>query len=434
MKIRKTLAVSAALMAGALVLTACSAGSSGGSSSGSSGGAVSMTFWHNATTGPGKAFWDKTVADFEAAHPNVKIQVQAIQNEDLDGKLQTALNSGSAPDIFLQRGGGKMAAMVDAGQLMDITGAITDATKKVISAGSFKAEELNGKTYAMPVSVLPGGIFYSKDLFTKAGITQTPATIDDLNAAVAKLKAAGIDPIALGAKDAWPAAHWYYWFALRECSPDTLNKAAADKTFTDSCWLKAGQDLSTFAGTNPFNQGFLTTSAQQGAGSSAGLVANHKAAMELMGAWDPGVIASLTPDTKPLPDLGWFPFPTISGGQGDGKAIMGGVDGYSCSANAPKPACTDFLNFIATTPVQEAYYTAFNAPPVNTDAQAVVTEPYLKEILAAYNAAPYVSQWLDTLYGQNVGNALNTGVVDMLAGKGDAAGIIKAANDAAKKA
>ncbi len=78
--------------------------------------------------------------------------------------------------------------------------------------------------------------------------------------------------------------------------------------------------------------------------------------MELMGAWDPGVIASLTPDQKPLPDLAWFPFPTISGGQGDPAAIMGGVDGYSCSAKAPKQACADFLNYIATAPVQEAYY------------------------------------------------------------------------------
>jgi len=432
MKLRKSLAVSAALVMGAAGLTACSS-SGGGASSGSSGGATTMTFWHNATTGDGKAFWAKTVADFEKAHPNVKITIQAIQNEELDGKLQTALNSGSAPDIFLQRGGGKMAAMVDAGQVMDITGSITDATKKAISAGSFKAEELNGKTYAMPVATLPGGIFYSKDLFTKAGITATPKTIEDLNAAVTKLKAAGIDPIALGAKDAWPAAHWFFWFSLRECSADTLNKAAATKTFTDPCWLKAGQDLATFSGTKPFNKGFLTTSAQQGAGSSAGLVANHKSAMELMGAWDPGVIASLTPDQKPLPDLGWFPFPSISAGQGDPKAIMGGVDGYSCSAKAPKPACTDFLNYVATTPVQEAYYKAFNAPPVNTAAQSVVTESYLKDILVAYNGAPYVSQWLDTVYGQNVGNALNVGVVNMLAGKGDAAGIIKAANDAAAK-
>jgi raffinose/stachyose/melibiose transport system substrate-binding protein len=32
-----------------------------------------------------------------------------------------------------------------------------------------------------------------------------------------------------------------------------------------------------------------------------------------------------------------------------------------------------------------------------------------------------------------VGNALNTGVVNMLAGKGDAAGIVKSVNDAAAK-
>jgi len=433
MKLRKTLAVSAALVMGAAGLTACSGSSSNGGSTGASGGTVNMTFWGNSTTGPGKAYWEKTVADFEKANPNVKITIQELQNEDFDGKLQTALNSGSAPDIFMQRGGGKMAAMVDAGQLMDITSSITDATKKVITAGSFKSQTIDGKIYAMPDAGGPGGIFYSKDLFAKAGITTTPKTMDELNADVTKLKAAGIDPIALGAKDAWPAAQWYYWFALRECSQTTMSTAAKDKTFTDSCWLKAGQDLQTFADTKPFNHGFLTTSAQQGAGSSAGLVANHKAAMELMGDWDPGVIASLTPDQKPLSDLGWFPFPATSGGQGDGAAIMGAVGGMSCSANAPKPACTDFLNYIATTPVQEGYYKAFDAAPVNTEAQAVMTEPYLKEMMASYNAAPYVSQWLDTEYGQNVGNALNVGVVNLLAGTGDAAGIIKAANDAAAK-
>ena len=394
---------------------------------------VTLTFWQNATTGAGAAFWDDTAATFEADHPNVTIEIQAIQNEDLDGKLQTALNSGDAPDIFMQRGGGKMAAMVEAGQLMDITDLITDETKQVIPDGSFKAETLDDRVYAMPVAVLPGGFFYSKDLFEQAGITETPTSLEDLSAAVENLKAAGVDPIALGAKDAWPAAHWYYFFALRECSADVLAAAAADKTFDDPCWVRAGEDLSGFAATEPFNQGFLTTSAQQGAGSSAGLLANHQAAMELMGAWDPGVIASLTPDQKPLADLAWFPFISVSDGEGDPAAMMGGVDGYSCSADAPEQACADFLNYIATTAVQEAYYAAFNAPPVNTEAQKVVTEPYLQQILEAYNAAPYVSQWLDTVYGQNVGNALNTGVVEMLAGSGDAAGIIQAVNDAAAR-
>jgi raffinose/stachyose/melibiose transport system substrate-binding protein len=429
-KAKKIFAGSTVLVLGALGLSACSPDGSGDSSS---GGDVTMSLWHNSSTGPGQEFWDKTVADFEADNPGVTIKIQAIQNEDLDGKLQTALNSGDAPDIFLQRGGGKMAAMVKAGQLMDITDGLSDQVKSEIPEGSFIANSLDDKVYAMPVAVLPGGLFYSQDLFTAAGITETPTTMDDLDVAVEKLKGTGVAPIALGAKDAWPAAHWYYFFALRECSPDVLAEAADTMTFTDDCWIRAGEDLQKFADTEPFNQGFLTTAAQQGAGSSAGLVANHQAGMELMGAWNPGVIASLTPDAQPLADLAWFPFPEIDGGDGEPGSILGGVDGYSCSVDAPKE-CVDFLNYIGSADVQKAYYAAFNAPPVNTVAQEAVTEPYLKQIIEAYNKAPFVSQWLDTVYGQNVGNALNVGVVDLLAGKGSPEQLIQAVNDAAKKA
>ena len=100
--------------------------------------------------------------------------------------------------------------------------------------------------------------------------------------------------------------------------------------------------------------------------------------------------------------------------------------------NAPEE-CVDFLNYIAKTEQQTAYYKAYNSPPVNTEAQKSVTEPYLQDVVKTYNAAPFVSQWLDTVYGQNVGNALNVSVVNLLAGKGDAAGIVKTTNDAAKK-
>ncbi|GAA4607710.1 extracellular solute-binding protein [Actinoplanes octamycinicus] len=425
---KRTIAVAAVLALSALGIAACGGGDDDDSSS---GGTVTMELWQNSTTGPGKAFWEKTVADYQNAHPNVKIKLSSIQNEDLDGKLQTALNSGSAPDIFLQRGGGKMAAMVEADQLKDITDSISAESKQAVGEAALKTGQVDGKAYAVPVSILPGGFWYSQDLFKKAGVSTPPATLDDLNAAVTKLKAAGT-PIALGAKDAWPAAHWFYFFALRACSQATLDATAKSKTFDDPCWTKAGEQLKAFADTKPFNEGFLTTSAQQGAGSSAGLLANHKASMELMGSWDPGVIASLTKDTKPLPDLGFFPFPAVPGGQGDPAAVMGGADGYSCAKDAPKE-CTDFLNYILTKDVQVGFYKGFNSLPVNKEAQAAVTEPYLKAVLDAYNKAPYVSQWLDTLYGQNVGNALNVGVVNLLAGKGDVAGIIQAVNDAAKK-
>jgi hypothetical protein len=212
-----------------------------------------------------------------------------------------------------------------------------------------------------------------------------------------------------------------------------MNKAAESRKFDDPCWQKAGEDLENFAATTPFNNGFLTTSAQQGAGSSAGLIANHQAAMELMGAWNPGVIANLTPDQKPMADLGWFPFPEVAGGKGDPTAMMGGVDGFACSAQAPEKECSAFLNFFMQTEYQEGYANAFHTLPASKDAQSVVTEPALQDVLTAYNDAAYVSVWLDTLFGQNVGNALNTSVVNMLAGKTDAAGIVKAVSDAAAK-
>ena len=428
---RRAFGVAAAALAVSMAVAGCGGGS-GSAGSASSGGQVTMTFWHNATTGDGKAYWDAMVADFEKAHPNVTITVTPIQNEDMDGKLQTAMNSGTPPTIFMARGGGKLADVVQAGQVMDLTGKISSDVKSAYGNAIFSTFTVDGKIYGMPTSVLPDGIFYSKDLFKKAGITSTPTTIDELSADVSKLKAAGVTPIALGGKDAWPAAHWYYLFALRECSQDVLTSKAMSGDFSDPCWTKAGTDLQNFASTKPFNEGFLTTSAQQGAGSSAGLVANHKAAMELMGAWDPGVIASLTPNQKALPDLGWFPFPSVSGAAGDPSALIGGSDGYSCSKDAP-PECVDFLNFVASKANQEAYAKAFQTLPANQQAQSVVTDPALKDILASYNKASYVVLFLDTMYGQNVGNALNAGVVNMLAGKGGPADIVTAAKNAAAK-
>lgn len=415
MKIGKAWVATVAAVAtlGMLGLAGCSSSSDGPSD----GGKTTLTMWHNSTTGPGKQYWNDAAAAFTKENPDVTIKVTSIQNEDMDGKLQTAVNSGDMPDIFMARGGGKLADIVKAGKVKDLTKLVDPDVKKAFGDAPFSAFTVDGKIYGMPSAVLPGGFFYSKDLFTQAGITSEPTTMDELEAAVGKLKGAGIEPIALGAKAAWPAAHWYYFFALRACGQDLIQNLAVKADFSDPCWLTAAKNLQDFAGTQPFNKGFLTTSPQEGANSSAGLVANHKAAMELMGAWDVGVIASLTPDEKPLPDLGWFPFPEVSGGDGGTGAMMGGVDGYSCSADSPA-ACEKFLNFVSSKEWQEKYAVAFQTIPANQDATGAVTDPSLKPLMEAYSKAPYVALWLDTALGQNVGNALNTSVVEMLAGQG----------------
>jgi raffinose/stachyose/melibiose transport system substrate-binding protein len=438
-KVRRP-ALAALATAGLLLATAaCGGGSSSdnaGATAGSSAdssGPVSMTLWTNSTTGPGLNYFKDAAKAFKAQEPNVTIKVQSVQNEDYDGKLQTALQAGqgSAPDIMFQRGGGKMLAMVQANQLAPLT--ISSDAQSNIGAGTMSIFQADGKTYGMPMSITPEGLWYSKDLFQKAGITDTPTTIDELTADAAKLKAAGT-PLAVGGKDGWPAGHWYYMFAVRDCSQDALNSAATSLQFNDPCFLQAAKDLGTFDATNPFESDAFNTSAQGSAASTAGLLANHKVSAELMGAWEPGVVGDLTPNKKPLPDLAYFPFPATSGGQGDPSAMMEGSDGYSCSAWAPQPACNDFVNFIATTDQETKYGTAFATIPANKAAQGSVTDPAAKQALDVANNAKYSVLFLDTLFGANVGNALNTAVVNFMSGQtSDPQSIIDAVNNASSK-
>lgn len=421
----------AAFVAAASIVGLSACGNSS-SSSKSSDGKQTITFWNNQPSGIGKKFWEDFVAAYEKKYPNVTVKIQEIQNEDFEGKLTTALQDpSSAPDVFMDLGGQKTRDMVDADQLMDLTDKLTDQTKTNLKS-SLSTMSYNDKVYGVPITVQPGGIWYSKDLFKKAGITSEPTTFDELIADAEKLKSAGIAPIALGAKDAWPAAHWYYWLSLRECSPAAYDKGMVKKDFSDKCWVKAGEDLNRLSNKKLFNEGYLTTTAQQGANSSAGLLANHKAAMELMGTWEPGVVKDLTPDKKPLADLGYFAFPTVKGGKGKAGALMGAETGFNVKKDAPQ-AAVDFVNFMSSTKWQGKYATDNVTIPASEKAYNVVTDANLKAIIEAMKKSPSMAMWMDTELGANVGNALNAAVVNLLSGKGTPEQIVSAIKDAAAK-
>ena len=438
MKHARKFATAIAITAAAtMALAGCGTNSNGTSDNSSSSEAaaettpVNLTFWHNGTGDKSQAFWTSLVDAFQTANPNVTVTIQVVQNEDFDGKLQTAMQANTTPDVFLQRGGGKLQDMIDAGKVQDITSSVSSDVQSAMGV-AMGLNTIDGKIYAMPMSFQPEGLWYNQDLFDQAGISTNPVSLSDFNAAVSKLKDAGIQPIALGAQDAWPAAHWFYSFSLRECSQSTVANLTSDKTLDDPCWLKAFQDVADLRDTEPFNQGFLTTVAQQGAGSASGLLANGQAAMELMGAWEPGVVGDLTPDKQNLASLRFFSFPTVDGGAGDPSAMMAGSDGYSCSATAPEPACTDFLNFMGQKTWVEQYATAYSTLPARADSSEVVTDPALQEALQAYSQAKYVSLWFDTLLGQDVGNAVNAQVVALLSGSTDAAGALAGMQAAVK--
>jgi raffinose/stachyose/melibiose transport system substrate-binding protein len=418
--LRTTRHAATALVALAL-LAACGSGGSSGSSDG-------LTWWHNGTQDPLKSVWDRAAAAYQKAHSGTKINVVPIQNEQFTTKVPLALQSDNPPDIYFNQGGGLLGTQAQSGRVADLT----DLTKGWLGdiGAAAKGWAIDGKQYGVPYDTHVVGFWYRTDLFQQAGITKPPTTLDELNADDAALKAHGITPIALGGKDKWPDAFYYDEFAVRECSVATLKSSVAAKKFTDPCFTKAGKDVLDFIAAKPFQDGFNATPAQQGVGSSAGMVANGKAAMELQGDWEPSVMKALASDSSFESKLGWFPFPAVTGAPGDPSVVLGGGDGFSCTvANADK--CVDFLKYLDSAEVQKDLVNSGAAViPVSPAAVDAIKDPVIKQVYD-YNAkAGYVQTYFDIALPTATGQAMDDAVANLFAGKGNASSPAQAVNGA----
>jgi raffinose/stachyose/melibiose transport system substrate-binding protein len=322
---------------------------------------TTITWWHNSNNEPGRGYYEQVAKDFEADHPDVNIKISAMAHEDMVDKLDAAFQSGDIPDIYMERGGGELADHVDAELVRDLSDDAADEISKI--GGSAAGWQIDGKTYALPFSLGVVGFWYNKDLFAQAGITETPTTMDDLYADIATLEAADITPISVGAGDKKPTAHYWYYTSLRSCPEDVLKDAVTSLDFSDPCFVQAGEVIEDLLATEPFNPGFLTTKAQEGATSASGLLATGKVAIELQGHWEPGVMQGLTADKKGLGEnTGWFAFPTVAGGQGDQSAALGGGDAWAVAKDAPD-AAVDFVVHVAKEPLTTVRKTE---PPANS--------------------------------------------------------------------
>ncbi|MHA6508279.1 extracellular solute-binding protein [Tessaracoccus sp. Y1736] len=425
--------IAALVAAAALALSACGGttdeASPGSSSAAAGGGEAALTWWHNSNTGAGKDYYDKVAADFEAANPGVTITVEAMQHEDMVTKLEAAWQSGDVPDVYMERGGGELALKVDAGLVKNLSEAAGDTVEKL--GGAVNGWTVDDATYALPFSMGVVGFWYNTELFEQAGITEAPTTMADFYDAIDKLKAAGIDPISVGAGDKWPAAHYWYYFALRQCSQDVLSDAVTSLDFSDECFVRAGEDLEELVAAEPFNPGFLTTPAQSGPTSASGLLATGKVAMELAGHWEPGVMQGLTEDEQGLGEAtGWFAFPEVDGGEGDQSAALGGGDAWAVPADSPDEAVA-FVEYLLSDEIQKGFAELDMGLPTNPTASQYVADPALAQLLEVRDAAGYVQLYFDTAFGTSVGGAMNDEIALAFAGQATAQEIVDATQAAA---
>jgi raffinose/stachyose/melibiose transport system substrate-binding protein len=273
--------------------------------------------------------------------------------------------------------------------------------------------QANGQQYGVPVDLHVVGFWYRKDIFAKVGIT-APTTLAQLESDDTKLRAAGYAPIAVGSKDRWPDAFWWEYFALRDCPQSTVTSAIKSESFAASCFGQASTNLAAFLKTNPFQTGFLGTSSQQGAGSSAGMVASGKAAMELQGDWDPSVMEGVSTNKNLSSELGWFPFPQTPGSAGSQTAVLGGGDGYSCTGTATQAqACAEFLEYLDSPSVQaQIVGPGATGEPVLTSESSAITLPATQTAAAYFKTAAYEELYFDTALPTKPGQNLDTAIAD----------------------
>ncbi|KQX38068.1 hypothetical protein ASD04_10595 [Devosia sp. Root436] len=353
------------------------------------------------------ALMEAAVAEYEAANPDVKINMQFLENEAFKAKLTTLLQSDAAPDIFYSWGGGVLTEQAAAGVLRPVEDLVDPAVAEALGSGGMSAFTRDGHIYGLPQQVSEVVLWYNKALFEQAGVD--PASLETWEgflAAIQTFKDAGITPLAVGAKDKWPAHFWWSKLVVRLAGQDAFDAARKGENggFAAEPFVKAGEMFLELAALEPFQEGFLAASY----GDASGYFGDGKAAMHLMGDWDYGAMKDNSANKQGIPDdqLGILPFPTIEGGAGDPTDTLGGINGWLFHKNA-SDAAVKFMEWYTSAEVGARFGNAGFFIPIAAGAADGMTNPFKVQIAQSINNAHWHAIFFDQELGPQVGGVVN---------------------------
>ncbi|MDN4483500.1 ABC transporter substrate-binding protein [Demequina lignilytica] len=314
---RKSIAGFAAAAAFALVAAGCSdPGSSSTAeptSSSTDGGAmeehwpaqdtnrdgVTLTIWaaQNSTQTA------QSVADEFETLTGATVNIETIP-DPYEQSIQTKVATGDMPDLAFWQPTGSQLTVLNAKQNLQSL----DGAPWVDSYEPGLADItgiLDGTRYAALVTTpAVEGVYYNKDLFEQAGITDLPTNWDEMIADADTLKAAGITPFYEMAADRW-ATQWWVQVQLADAAADGLwdRVNANEEAFTDATIQGAIDNYKALIDDGYFNDDIKTaTFIDQG-----NALLNDEAAMVMQVNSYFGQLQSLT-DTATLDEkVGFFP-------------------------------------------------------------------------------------------------------------------------------
>jgi multiple sugar transport system substrate-binding protein len=246
--------------------------------------------------------WQSAFDQFEKANPDVDLKVTYVGEEAYKVQMSGWLAT-DPPDVLSWHNGERMAYFAKRGLLDDLSADWQKDGWNQTYAAVKPPSTYAGKQYAAPLGYDSYGFFYRKDLFEKAGITGEPKTWDEFLADCKKLKAAGIAPIAVPAKDSWTLAAWFDYLDLRINGYAFHEQLMAGEiAYTDPRVRKVYATWKTLIDDKYFVDNALSYDVD----SVSPLLVNGQAAMMLMGTFFSAGLPEATRDK-----MGYFRFPVI---------------------------------------------------------------------------------------------------------------------------
>jgi len=197
---RKSIKVASMLAALAWSMTACR----GSSSEGSAGEkkaegpqSTTITWWDTADSTNEAPKFKELISKFQAKYPNVKVDYQNIPFDQARDKFKTAAQANTAPDV-MRAEVAWTPEFASLRYLAPLEGTPASAGLDDYLPAPLSSNKFGGKLYGVPQVTDALALLYNKALLQKAGVSDAPATMDQLKSAALAVKAkAGADGLYL---------------------------------------------------------------------------------------------------------------------------------------------------------------------------------------------------------------------------------------------
>jgi N,N'-diacetylchitobiose transport system substrate-binding protein len=364
MKVR--LAATAAL---ALALTACAPSTSSPSSTPSDGGAKTGTLkvwlFDEPNRAPKEKVVNQAIAEFTAAHPGTKVDLQYIAVETRSEKFKGAFNDpAGAPDV-VEYGNTDLPEYAAAGGLADVGPIVANwAEGSGLSADAKATATYQGTLLGVPWYLGVRALFYRTDIFSSLGL-KAPTSIAELttDAHTIRSRQPSLYGIAVGGQYTY-AAMPFVWDAGGDITSINSPRSRAG--------LKAYTDLIAPDNCPPQNCADLT------GGKTVDLFASGKAAMGILGNFNRAAVDAGVAKGK------YAVVPLPGSKPGSIAPAFAGGNNLGIMRNSRRPAlAADFLTLLAGQKYQTAMYDAMgNLPTLKPAGDAVAAkDPFLKPFL-----------------------------------------------------